>query len=283
MTSVSGSGERILAILDLFSEERPEWRTDDMMEALGYSRPTLYRYVKTLKDAGYLTASSQASYALGPKVTELDFLMRRADPLIALSNPYLARLAERCSGSAFVLRWYGNRLLCIASVSVTDKPRSSYPRGRPMPLGRGAGSRAIAAFLPAAERRALVDRHFTEFTTIGIGDTKDAVTAELRRVRRAGVAIAYGEVTQGLVGIAAPILAGDAVPQGALCLSAEAAMIDESTNEDLAADIKQSAEEITRCLDDLLAERARPSGGEAIAEKGSARLRIAEEPVGDSK
>ncbi len=49
-----------------------------MMYTLVYSRPTLYRYVKTLEDAGYLTAIYQANYILGPKVTGLGFRMRRA-------------------------------------------------------------------------------------------------------------------------------------------------------------------------------------------------------------
>lgn len=245
MTSVSGSGERILAILGLFSEERPEWRTDEMKAALGYSRPTLYRYIKTLKDAGYLVSLTQASYTLGPKVTELDFLMRRADPLISLSAAHLGPLAERCAGSAFVLRWYGSRLLCIASESGATTSRSSYPRGRPMPLGRGAGSRAIAAFLPAPDRRALVDTHFAEFATSGIGQTRQAVSEALRRVRRAGVAVAYGEVTPGLVGVAAPILAGEDAPVGALCLSTEADALDDAGVAALASDIKRRAGDIS--------------------------------------
>ena len=86
MSSVSASGERLLAILDLFSEERPLWSPDEMMATLGYSRPTLYRYLKTLKDSGYLTSLPQSGYMLGPRVTELDFLMRRADPLIAANQ-----------------------------------------------------------------------------------------------------------------------------------------------------------------------------------------------------
>lgn len=249
MTSVSGSGERILAILSLFSEARPEWRPDEMKAALGYSRPTLYRYIKTLKDAGYLVSLTQASYTLGPKVTELDFVMRRADPLISLAGEHLAPLAERCAGSAFILRWYGNRILCIASETGTETPRSSYPRGRPMPLGRGAGSRAIAAFLSAAERRDLVDRHFAEFATTGIGETRDAVAAELGRVRRAGVAIAHGEVTPGLVGVAAPILTGEDSPVGALCLSTDAAGVDDDLLAALASDIKRRAGAISDRLD----------------------------------
>jgi len=113
MTSISGSGARILAILDLFTEARPDWTPEDIMTALGYSRPTLYRYLKTLKDAGYLATLPGGAFALGPKVTELDFLMRRADPMIRHGMAELEYLAARFPGTAFLSRWYGARLLCV--------------------------------------------------------------------------------------------------------------------------------------------------------------------------
>lgn len=249
MTSVSGSGERILAILDLFSEERPEWLPDEMMEALGYSRPTLYRYLKTLKDAGFLASLPQSGYTLGPRVTELDFLMRRSDPLIAAGRDLLRDIAEEHGAAVFIVRWYRRKLLCIASEDHSDEQRSSYPRGRPMPLGRGAISRAIAAFLPPRERAQLIEDYLEEFTTLGIGTSRDDVLAELKQVRRDGVAVAWGEVTPGLVGVAAPILAGDGAPLGAICLSRDAPSTPEERLNQLRRSILGAARQISERLD----------------------------------
>jgi DNA-binding IclR family transcriptional regulator len=252
MTSVSGSGERLLAILGLFSEDHSEWTPEDMMQALGFSRPTLYRYLKTLKDAGYLVSLPQSGYTLGPRVTELDFLMRRSDPLIAASDPHLKALAEEFVGSAFVLRFYGQKMLCVASEVSTPEPRSSYPRGRPMPIGKGAVSRAIVAFLPPKERAALVSDYLDAFVTSGIGTTKDAMLTELKHIRRDRVATAHGEVTPGLVGVAAPILAGDSTPIGALCLSTEEANL---TKDQLAA-LRDSIRDRAELISDALAQPA---------------------------
>lgn len=215
MSSVSSSGKRILAILDLFTESNPEWSPEQMMTQLGYSRPTLYRYLKTLKDAGFLVSLPHAGYTLGPRVTELDFLMRRSDPLITAGAPHLRALAADFPGSAFLVRWYGRKLLCVASHVSVPEPRSSYPRGRPMPLAKGAISRAILAFLPRRDQDALL--------TDPDGPFKDApadIHTVLRQVRRDGVAVARGEITPGVVGVAAPILA-DRVPIAALCLTSD--------------------------------------------------------------
>jgi DNA-binding IclR family transcriptional regulator len=221
MSSISGSGARILAILDLFIEERPEWTPDRMMAQLGYSRPTLYRYLKTLKDAGFLVSLPQAGYTLGPRVTELDFLMQRADPLIRAGAPYLARLARDYPCSAFLVRWYGRRILCVASEVSAPHPKSSYPRGRPMPMGRGAISRAIIANLPRREREALVAEFLPEFRAVGQGDSVAEVLGKLAEARRDGVVVAHGEVTPGVIGVAAPVMAADRMPIAALCLTSD--------------------------------------------------------------
>ncbi len=248
MTSVSGSGERILAILDLFSEDRPEWQPDEMMRQLGYSRTTLYRYLKTLKDAGYLVSLPYSGFVLGPRVTELDFLMRRSDPMIDAGAPHLKQLAARFPSSVFLVRWYGRKLLCIASEVSASQPLTSYPRGRPMPLGRGAISRAIVAFLPTRERRALVTDFLDTFVQTGQGETVEDVLATLRRVRRDGHATAKGEVTPGVIGVAAPILAGDSSPLGALCLTSDARDVIPPTLKSIETDVQRAAAAVSAQL-----------------------------------
>lgn len=222
MTSVSGSGERILAILDKFTETRSDWTSEALMAELGYSRPTLYRYLKTLKDAGFLVSLPNAGYTLGPRVTELDFLMRRSDPLVRLSANALRRLVATYPCAALLMRWYGQKILCIASEkSAADSP-SSYSRGRPMPLARGAISRAILAFLPRREQIPIIEDLIGEFAQIGIGGTVSEVLDTMRNIRRAGYAVAHGEVTSGVIGIAAPILAGERAPVAAICMTVKA-------------------------------------------------------------
>src|SRR5690606_31034372 len=101
-TGIEGGGmsernslERMLGILAVFDEAHPEWTPEQLMRRLGYSRPTLYRYLKTLKEAGLVVSINQAAYTLGPKIVELDFLLRRADPLILQGQPFLEELAAR--------------------------------------------------------------------------------------------------------------------------------------------------------------------------------------------
>lgn len=215
--TVRNSLERVIALLNVFTEDHLEWTPDEMMAELGYSRPTLYRYLKTLKEAGILTSMPSGGFTLGPRVVEMDFLMRKSDPLVRYAQPHLEKFAADLPCTALVVRWYGNKLLCVASECSTDKFASSYPRGRPMPLARGAISRAIIASLPRRKLVPIVESNLDDLRGTGLGDDRDAILDTMRQVRRTGYAVAHGELTPGVVGIAAPIFDGGSEPIGAFC------------------------------------------------------------------
>ncbi|HEY4204164.1 MAG TPA: IclR family transcriptional regulator [Xanthobacteraceae bacterium] len=211
--------KRILAVLEVFSEKHLEWTPEELLAELGYSRPTLYRYLKYLKEAGFLISTPGAGFTLGPKVVELDYLMRKADSLVLNGTPYLKGLTATYPCTALLVRWYGNKILCVASETSTVNPVSSYPRGRPMSLGRGAIPRSIMAFLPRARLMPLIAENLTDLRAVGLGATPDEIYARMRQVRRAGFAIAHGEVTPGAIGIAAPVLGDGKHPIASLCVT----------------------------------------------------------------
>jgi len=242
------SAERILAILDVFTEQRLEWTLDELMEQLGYSRPTLYRYLKTLKEAGLLNSTPSGRVTIGPRVVELDFLMQRSDPLLRHGKPHLRTLSEKYPCSTLLVRWYGSKLLCVASECSTPSTLSSYDRGRPMPIARGAISRAIMAFLPRRRLEPLIQDNREELASIGLGETTKQILDSMKAVRRAGYAIAHGEVTPGVVGIAAAVFDDGGAAIGALCLTIANTEVDQSRLNVISQEIRNSAQEITEGL-----------------------------------
>jgi DNA-binding IclR family transcriptional regulator len=246
--SEQNSLARMLGILALFDEAHTEWTPDALIERTGFSRPTLYRYLKTLKDGGLLVTINQAAYSLGPKVVEMDFLLRQSDPLVVESQNLLAELAARHPGTAFLSRWYRDRLLCVTSVRTSEEAVSSYPRGRPMPLGRGSASHAILAFLPRRQLDPIIDSRIADFEAIGYGGTRDAVLARFRAIRKAGVAVARGEVTPGVVGVAAPIFDSGAAPIASLCLTMAERYADAAGIDRLAGEVREFAARISERL-----------------------------------
>lgn len=249
MTKPAGNSlEKVLAVLEVFSEDRLEWTPEELMEELGYSRPTLYRYLKTLKEAGLLTSMPNTGFTLGPKVVEMDYLMRKSDRLIINGSAHLKNLTSKYSCTALLVRWYGNRLLCVDSDTSTKNPLSSYPRGRPMPLGRGAIARSIMAFLPRRHLVPLVERTMEDLRAVGLGNSVEDVMEQLKKVRKAGVSVAYGEVTPGVVGIAAPVFDAGRSPVASVCVTIAGNLVDGAAIERIAADVKATARIVSESL-----------------------------------
>ena len=130
--------------------------------------------------------------------------------------------------TALLVRWYGNKLLCVASDVSTPDPKSSYPRGRPMPLARGAISRAILAYLPRRQMLAKIAENLPALRDIGLGDTVEDIAESLRRMGRDGALIARGEVTSGVIGVAAPVFDDSQAPIAVLCMTIDRDLLDDS-------------------------------------------------------
>ncbi|WP_099867142.1 IclR family transcriptional regulator [Pararhizobium haloflavum] len=244
----TNSLERVLAVLQVFTEDRLEWTPEELMDELGYSRPTLYRYLKTLKDAGLLTSMPNAGFTLGPKVVEMDYLLRKSDPLVLAAEPYLNSLSGEYPCTALLVRWYGNKILCVDSRSSVGTPQSSYARGRPMPLLRGAIARSIIAFLPRRRLLPILEDNFDELKAIGLGQTVEEIQVALKKVKRAGVAVAKGEVTQDVVGIASPVFDSGQSPIASLCITIAAGGVDQQAIDTISAEVRHAASEISARL-----------------------------------
>lgn len=240
--------ERLQAVLEVFTEDRLEWTPEELMEELGYSRPTLYRYLKILKDGGFLTSMPNTGFTLGPRVVEMDYLLRKSDNLILSGTPYLQKLTRKYECTALLVRWYGEKILCVDSLSSSREAISSYPRGRPMPLSRGAIGRSIVAFLPRRNLLPLLKRTLEEWQAAGVGETVEDVSDALKSIRKAGYALAYGEVTPGVVGFAAPIFDAGQSPIASFSVTIAQDLVQGPIVDAIGQDVRQAAAEISTAL-----------------------------------
>jgi DNA-binding IclR family transcriptional regulator len=196
--------ERYVRVLRLFDENAGLWTIQAISETLHIPTSTTYRLVRELVAHGFLDQATEAQYRLGPAFVEFDRRVRLTDPLISQGLPFLDDLIGNCGlpALAIIARLYGNEVICVADMkSPNAQIPTSYERGKPMPLLRGATSKAILAQLPA--------RRLSKLLANVDGATQALPSAEwkkqLAEIKRRGYCITRGEVDKGLVGIASPV------------------------------------------------------------------------------
>ena len=221
--------ERMIGVLDLFDGGAHCWTVEQMHEHFGYTRSTLYRYLKILSDAELLTSLPEAGYVLGPRIVEMDYEIRRHDPLIVASAPVMTELVSEIPGIALLCRRYRDKVLCVHQVANPSVAiQSTYERGRPLPLFSGAASRIILAYLPPHHLQRLYEKNAREFAAGKLGTTLLDVRATLKDMRQRGWHSTAGQVTPGITGVAAPIFDGAKNILGSLSLSIPDRNIDPS-------------------------------------------------------
>ena len=237
---MENSLERMLGILDLIEESDGPLTSEAMLKRLKFTRSTLYRYLKTLSDAGLVSSFPNVGYVLGPRIAELDYRMRVADPLITASRPVMTELVSAVPGIALLCRRYRDTVLCVHQEQAGVGFSSTYERGLARPLTAGAASRIILAYLPPRAIAALYRDHAEAFAEGGLGRSLDAAKAALKAIRQRGWDITESQVTRGVTGIAAPIFDERGLIVGSLSLTVGRTRLSET-------EIKAIAERVVFC------------------------------------
>ncbi len=196
---------RMLSVLDLFTEAEPAWTPDAIAQRLDCSLPTAYRYMRALTRAGLLRRAVAGSYVLGPRLAELDFQMRRTDPLLRDGDGALRALCEDTGCDVVVAEALGDRLITVQQLHGTEGVSASFGRGRRMPPFRGMLSKTLLAWLPRAALRRLYDAHAEEAAAEPFCASFETLVTNLKQIRTQGHAVSVGELDPGLAGIAVPL------------------------------------------------------------------------------
>lgn len=239
--------DKMLKVLDLFGEERMSIQLEDV-QAAGASRATAYRYIQSLCDSGLLAPTTGGSYVLGPRVIELDRLVRRADPLLTRASGPMRDVSARLGINVMLCSYYGDKVMCADIVWPERSVPEYYERGRPMPMFRGAMAKTILAHLTPYQLRNIMLWHGDQVREAGLGDNWEQFRANMSRLRRDGYCITLGEVISGLVGIGAPVFDAEGRILGSVVFAVQESHCEGGAKDDLVGEIKQLAARITGAI-----------------------------------
>jgi DNA-binding IclR family transcriptional regulator len=243
--------KRFVEVLRLFDEARNEWTVSDMADLLGIPASTVYRTVRELVGASFLEPAKDSHYRLGSAFIEFDRLIRITDPLVREGTALLRDVAAqaRIPCVAVLTRLYGETVMCIADERSQDASiRTSYERGRPRPLTRGATSKIILAQLPARRLHRLLLKNGPRDTGRPFEMEAKEFREHLTVIRKRGYCVTRGEVDKGLVGLAVPISIPEEALIASLSLVVKAGDLDDAGERRLVLLLVSSASLLTEAL-----------------------------------
>jgi IclR family pca regulon transcriptional regulator len=209
---LSQSLERGLAVLCMFTPDRPALGISEIARALGLTRSTAHRYVSTLAALGFADQDpSTRKYRLGPRVLDLGFSVLGSLELREIAAPHLRRLTDATGHTSNLAIRDDTDVILIDRVR--GRPgryhhlESSLHVGSRLPAYCSATGKALLAFLPRPDLEQLLGRMDLVQRGPRTLTSKKALLAELDQVRRTGLAVNDEELESALRSIAAPVRA----------------------------------------------------------------------------
>ncbi len=241
--------QRVTGILNLFSASKPLITIDEIASCLDISTASAYRYAAELSQAGLISPSS-GRYRLGPKIIELEYLIRSYDPIIQAGHPLMSGLAELTGCDVLLCNVYDTHIVNVHHIRGEQPLNVTYTKGLPMPLFRGSQARVVLAHMDRRKLKRLYEQGMADPQLCAdvrqLGEDWQSFSKTLKRVRNQGYYISRGELDKDVTGIAAPIFGGNNDIQASLVIGKHSILPSRLSEAALISLATETAREISR-------------------------------------
>lgn len=202
--------ERILTILETVSGagKSAALTVSEIAEATGVPKPSLYRQINDLVDAGLLEPRKDRRYAIGARTRRLSGQFLSQDEAKQLAIPLMKRAAKDFGAAFFMARLTGASVEIVHAEVPSNGVSYLHPGIGARPLHACSCGKAIAAFSEDQSLNKALSgrlRAYTDHTKTELNDIK----AEFRTIQDRGYAECLEELEQGVCSVAAPVRLAD--------------------------------------------------------------------------
>lgn len=242
--SIISKAERVLAIM---ADAGPV-TASALAQQLSEPVSSVYRIIRNMESVGWLEkAAERGRYRLGAMLIRIGQMVEDSLDVRRLSLPRLQALHDATEESAYLCVRNDHRAVCIERIDGAQVQSREFPVGGSMALHRGAASLAILAFEREAFRDEYLDSLMVATVNPFVPSDRVRIEADLAAIERNRVAISDGDITPGVITIAAPILDHRGVVVASIALSALRARL-EAPLDELEILVRAEAQQVTHAL-----------------------------------
>lgn len=211
MRVTDGAG-RVVELLDVLGGARDGLGVSDVARELDVHRSTASRLLGTLAASGMVERDPITQhYRLGARIVGLAASAVARLPVVSQARPQLEQLSVATSETANLAILDRFHVVYVDQVTPAQTVVMASWVGRRSPVHASSSGKAMLAFGDDHARQALLRRRLEPLTDRTITDPA-VLRAALEEVRRRGYASSMGELEDGLITVAAPVLVdGNAV------------------------------------------------------------------------
>ena len=239
---------KAMEVLDLFGGERRELGVLEVAALLGRPKSTTSRWLAEMEKAGFLERDvASGRYRISMRLAALGELARQSTSVQRLARPALEALTAETGETSNLVVLSGKEAVNIEVVESPRPVKHTGWIGRRMPLHATSAGKALIAWLPPKQIRALIKGPLTRQARRTITSVAEYMR-ELEQVRALGYATAAAELEDDLSAVAAPVFDYAGGVAGALTISAPISRVPRDALAGLAPAVIKAAREVSAAL-----------------------------------
>lgn len=211
------SVEKAFRVLSVFDRHSANLSLSQIAAATEMDVSAAQRFTHTLSRLGYLRKDPETKrFELTAKTLQLGYYYLRSNRLVERTMPYLMHLSKETEETVNLTVLDNTEIIFISRFMSRHMLNTDVIIGSRMPAYCTAPGMAILSRLPEEEAIGILERSDRKSVTPSTTWEMDALVTKLRASREQGYATAFDEFYRGDASIAAPIVAGNGFPEGAV-------------------------------------------------------------------
>jgi DNA-binding IclR family transcriptional regulator len=208
-----------LTILEILGQEK-EVGVADLARRLNLAKSTVFRVLSTLEAHNFAAQNPETGkYHLGFKALTLARQAQDVPDIRQFVHPILSQLRDLTGETVHLVVRHDDKGLFIDKSESNSAIRMGSHIGWVAPLHCTGTGKALMAYMPPAERDALLSKLTLDPHTPRTICSRAALVEELARIRARGWACDDEEMEQGLYCVAAPVFGDDGQIRAAISVS----------------------------------------------------------------
>jgi DNA-binding IclR family transcriptional regulator len=239
---------RVLQVLEQLANASYPQTLAQLTQRTGLPKTTLMRMLNTLEQMAYVSKlPGAAGYTPGPRANHLALSVIRTPHFLRACRAVLGKLVVITGESCNLTALSGDAVQYLARVETTEILRLQLHLeiGVHVPLHCTASGKLFLACLPLRQQKQILDRIELAALTPRTITQREALVAELERIRSQSMGIDNEEFVQGMVAVSVPVLDAQDNVIAAVACHAPTARISLSRLAEFAPAMRRAATEMS--------------------------------------
>lgn len=211
--------DKLVLLIEVIRHRPDGLSLDEIATRSGLVKSTAHRILQSLKKHSFVEQDGPGGpYRLGFQFQLVARGIAGSNSLTQLARPFLVRLVEQWNETSYLAVLRGRQLVFVDVEETSRDLRLVGPMAAEAHYHATAAGKAVAAFLPEAQRRLLLDRPQPSRITGRTVVTAAEIERGWKEVRRRGFALNDEETIVGAVFVGAPIFDSRGAPCGSISI-----------------------------------------------------------------